>query len=148
MEKDITYQKIERDLGLGYYFRRIGMSVDYQASLIDFIKEYRNKTRERLVLFRVVVNYTDDETLKLFIAWCIKEIIKNFNNSEPETIKVCNIIEKLVKGQGIEDVLDTTLSAAMLVAWSNDWVNNREINWIDSWDIQLEQLSKMIKEFD
>ena len=96
--------------------KTIGMPEDYEAELVDFVKEYRHKVRSLNDIFWVICreNLIDEKTFRLFACWCAREANKLIANPDPRSIKAIEISEKFANNEATAE----ELSAARSAAWS------------------------------
>tara|TARA_R110001632_G_scaffold162543_2_gene280947 strand:+ start:601 stop:1209 length:609 start_codon:yes stop_codon:yes gene_type:complete len=112
----ISYKKIIR-LFPCYDPVDIGMPKNYEASIIDFIEEYRTKVVEKNDIVWVLLreDYLSDKELRLFAVWCARQV--QHLMKDERSIKAIDVAEKFATGEASKADL-TEANAAAFAAYA------------------------------
>jgi hypothetical protein len=169
-KKAITYKGItELEPKPCYDPKEIGMPETYQASIVEFIEEYKDKVKDKSDILWVVRYYLDDKTLRLFAEWCARAALKLIDNPDARSTNACDVAERFTNGKATKEELaaagdsawysagatarDSAWysawaaagAAAKAAAWDSTEDSARDSAWYSALDEQIEQLLKMVK---
>ena len=113
MKTKITYKDLMAR-GACYDPRKIGMPTNYSATIPEFIKEYRDKVKEKEDIVWAVCHddYMTDKDMRLFAVWCAREALKLIESPDPRSIHACDIAEQFANGETTREELDAAWAAA------------------------------------
>ena len=123
MKRYITYEDII-NMEPCYSPDEIGMPKNYRAKVGDFVKEYRNKVKDKEDILWVVCrkDWMTDRDMRLFAVWCAREALKLVGNPDQRSINACDVAERFANGEADQDELfaasDAAWSAASDATWS------------------------------
>ena len=114
MKKKITYNDLVA-MDPCYHPSEIGIPENYSATVADFIKEYREKVKNKENIIWVLCrnDYMTDRDMRLFAVWCAREALKLVDNPDQRSIDACDVAERYANG----DATDDELCAAWAAAW-------------------------------
>jgi len=110
--KTVTYKKLKPLI-------EVGMPTDYKASALDFIKEYRDKVKNKADIIWAVtaLKLLSDKDLRLFAVWCAREALKLINNPDTKSIEACNVAERYANSEATDEELKIARDAARAAAY-------------------------------
>jgi len=138
MKKKITYNDLKK-MNPCYEPEEIGITKNYSATIPEFIKEYRNKVKQKQdIIWALCRNdYMTDKDMRLFAVWCAREALKLIENPDPRSVEICNVAERFANGEATQEELSAAgiaacsaarsaagsaaRSAAGTAAWSAAW---------------------------
>ncbi len=126
MIKTITYQDIIK-LNSCYDPIEIGMPEDYEDTIVNCIKEYRDKVKDKSDIIWLFCRsaFLNKKQRILFGIGCAREALKLIDNPDQRSIKACNIAEKFTNGEATQEELNDAVNAAYAV---NDAVAYDAVN--------------------
>ena len=115
MKKKITFKDLVA-MDPCYHPSEIGIPENYSATVADFIKEYREKVKNKENIIWVLCrnDYMTDRDMRLFAVWCAREALKLVDNPDQRSIDACDVAERYANG----DATDEELVAARGAAWA------------------------------
>lgn len=133
----IDYKKLQSIMPFGD-LTFMGIPPDYEATILDFINDYRNsKVLNKSLLTFIVCNeeFMPIIDLKLFTIWSIRSVAEHSTDDE-YIFNAINIIEKYV--QGLASIQDLYIAIMLLPSSKDqifmstrkqlrDWFNKRSI---------------------
>ena len=139
MKTKITFRDLVK-MSPCYHPNDIGIKNGYSAAIPDFIKEYRDKVKNKGDIIWVICrnDYMTDKDMRLFAVWCAREALKLVDNPDSRSIEACNVAERFANGKATKEELDAARDAARDAAWAAAWA--AEIKW------QKRRLNKLMKE--
>ena len=95
-------------------------------SIPDFIKEYRNKVKNKEDIIWVLCRkeYMTDQDMRLFAVWCARKALKLIF-SDPRSIEACNVAERFANSEATKEELAAARNAA--------WAASRDAAWAAAW---------------
>ena len=108
----ISYKQI-MDLDPCYDPGEVGMPKDYEASIVDFIVEYRSRVNSSSDIHWVLCRneFLSNKELRLFAVWCARQVQRLMKDER--SIKALDVAEKFANGKAG----GSSLSAAW-AAWA------------------------------
>ncbi len=93
----ITYKQI-LSLKPCYHPRKIGMPEDYEATIPEFIKEYRGKVKKKTDIQWILCHrdFMSEKELRLFAVWCARQV--QHLTPLSKGVSVLDIIDKYMNG--------------------------------------------------
>jgi len=119
MKKKITFRDLVK-MHPCYHPNDIGIKNGYSATIPDFIKEYRDKVKNKEDLMWVLCrdDYMTDRDMRLFAVWCAREALKLVDTPDERSINACNVAEKYANGEATDMELAAAWAAAGAAAWA------------------------------
>ena len=113
MKKKITYKDLVK-MNPCYAPEEIGIDKNYSATISEFIKEYRNKVKNKRDIIWVVCRseYMTERNMRLFAVWCAREALKLIDNPDERSINACNVAEKYANNKATYEELAAAEAAA------------------------------------
>ena len=116
-KQTISYKEI---MGLVpcYDPKKIGIPENYEASIVDFIEEYKDKVKQKNDILWVVAReeYLNDKELRLFAVWCARQV--QHLMKDKRSIKALDVAEKHANGEASKADLREAKSAAIYAAYA------------------------------
>lgn len=108
MKTKITYKDL---VALKHYYHplKIGIKTNYSATIPIFIREYRNKVKnkEDIIWLLCRNDYMTDRNMRLFAVWCAREALKLISEPDQRSINACEVAEKYANGKATKEELNT-----------------------------------------
>ena len=113
MKTKITYKDL-KVMNPCYHPKDIGIKSNYSATIPEFIKEYRNKVKNKEDIIWVLCrnDYMSERDLRLFAVWCAREALKLIDKPDQRSINACDIAEKFANGNATSKELAAARDAA------------------------------------
>ena len=112
----ISYQQI-KELNPCYDPIEIGMKEDYEDSVVNFIKEYREKVKSKNDIHWVLLRkeFLTVKELRLFAVWSARKV--QHLMTDDRSIKALDVAEAFANGNATQEELDSGADAAD-AAWA------------------------------
>lgn len=117
----ITCEQIKSFLSLVKIQKEIGMTKDYSDMLVNFIKDYKNKVKDKSDIIWIFLHedFFSKKDLRLFAVWCGREAMKKIKTPNKSSIEAINVAERYANGEATIKELIT--------AWDNVVLDNDSI---------------------
>jgi len=118
---NITYKQI-KSLNPCYNPIEIGMSENYEDSIVNFIIEFRTKVKSIDDILWVLCrnDFMTDKELRLYAVWCARKV-QHLMKDERST-NALDVVERFANGEADQQELDVALAAAGPAARATTWV--------------------------
>lgn len=115
MKTKITYRDLVK-MHPCYHPNDIGIKNGYSGSIPEFVKEYRDKVKNKNDIFWVICrnDYMTDKDLRLFAVWCAREALKLVDNPDSRSVNACDVAERFANSKATSE----ELAAAKVAAWA------------------------------
>ena len=129
---EITYKKII-SLMPCYDPIEIGMPESYEATIIEFIKDYRSKVKSKEDILWVLCRnqFLHEKELRLFAVWCARKV--QHLMTDERSIKALDVAENYADEKyGAEEIAAAKAAAAAADAARDDaaaWAASRAAAW-------------------
>jgi len=129
MKTKITYRDLVA-MEPCYHPKEIGIKSNYSATITEFIKEYRDKVKNKEDISWVLCrnDYMSNKDLRLFAVWCAREALKLIPNPDARSVNACDVAERYANGDAtLEELIAAgaaawaAAGAARAAAWSATW---------------------------
>jgi hypothetical protein len=122
-----------------YHPNDIGIKNGYSATIPEFIKEYRDKVKNKEDIIWVICrnDYMTDKDLRLFAVWCAREALKLIFDPDPRSINACNVAERFANREATQEEMAAARDAARDAAWAAGdaaWAAAGDAAWAAAWD--------------
>ena len=127
MKTEITYKDLKA-MRPCYKPEEIGITEGYIATIPKFIKEYRDKVKEKddIIWALCRKRYVTERDMRLFAVWCARECLKLIDNPDKRSVDACNIAERFANGEATQKELNTAQIAAQVAARDAAWDATRD----------------------
>jgi hypothetical protein len=119
MKTKITYRDLVA-MEPCYHPKEIGIKSNYSATITEFIKEYRDKVKNKEDISWVLCrnDYMSNKDLRLFAVWCAREALKLIPNPDARSVNACDVAERYANGDATLEELIAVGDAAKAAAWA------------------------------
>ena len=130
MKTEITYKDLKA-MRPCYKPEEIGITEGYIATIPEFIKEYRDKVKEKddIIWALCRKRYITERDMRLFAVWCARECLKLIDNPDKRSVDACNIAERFANGEATQKELNAARVAAQVAARVAAWDATRDAAW-------------------
>ena len=117
MKTHITYTDLKA-FGPCYDPKEIGMPGDYSAPILECIKEYRDKVKNKQDIIWILCreDYMTNKDIRLFAVWCARGALKLVKDPDPRSVAACDVAERYANREVTREELDVAGAAAWSAA--------------------------------
>ncbi len=139
MKNEITYELIQ-SLNPCYDPLEIGLPINYEDTVVNFIINYRDKVKSKEDILWVLSRheFMTDREMRLYAVWCARKVQHLMNDDR--SIKALDVAEAYANGNATYEELDAARDArdARAAAW--------DAAWAAAWAAQIDRLLEIFKE--
>jgi hypothetical protein len=106
--------------------KRIGIPTDYSDTLLNFVKEYRHKVKEKDLqdINWIACKFLDKKTLYYYTWWCVNEI--KHLMKDKRSVKAVDTLKLYIDGKVTIKELEVAADNANVVYGASSNINNHQ----------------------